>query len=109
MRGRDLSPDQEFHLPVLDGKEVLRYRVRVEKRELLQQKDREWDTFKLRFDDISSVSGDEDSDKPPIYIWLTTDEQRVPVRFASHYALGQFAGELTEVGDPMGDLVAALY
>jgi hypothetical protein len=109
VRGRELSPGQEIQLPVLDGDEILSYRVRVEKREVLQQKGQDWDTLKLRFDALAPGGEGDDSSDPPIYIWLTADTRRIPVRFASDYALGRFAGELTAMGDPMGDLVAALY
>lgn len=113
VRDQALSPGQEIYLPVLDGDEVLSYRVRVVKQELLQQKGRDWDTFKLRFDVVAPGTEVDELDQPSIYVWLTADERRTPVRFASNYALGRFAGELTATGDSMElavrDRVAALH
>lgn len=94
VRTKELVAGQEIRLPVLDGHDVLNYRIQVVKRESIERQGRVWDTYKLRFDGYKQEAGTGEADHPPMFVWLTTDERRIPVRFASDYALGQFAGEL---------------
>ena len=112
VRVQDLVAGQEIRLPVLDGRDVLSYRIRVVKRETLEQQGQGWDTFKLRFDAFKQGAEKGEIEHPPIYVWLTTDDRRIPVRFASNYALGKFAGQLKVLdslaGLPKKERIAAL-
>lgn len=94
VRARELVIGQEIKLPALDGNDLLDYRIKVVKRERIEQQGRVWDTYKLQFDGFKQGDANAEMEHPPMYVWLTTDERRVPVRFVSDYALGRFAGEL---------------
>jgi hypothetical protein len=94
VRAKELVIGQEIRLPALDGNDLLNYRIKVVKRERIEQQGSAWDTYKLQFDGFKQGDTKGKTDHPPMFVWLTTDEQRVPVRFASDYALGRFAGEL---------------
>jgi len=113
VRIQELTAGQEIQLPVMDGDDVLSYRIQVVKRETIEQQGQSWDTFQLRFEAFKQGAEEGEVEHPPIYVWLTTDDRRIPVRFASNYALGKFAGQLKTLdsiaGLPKSEHLAALH
>ena len=98
VRSRDLKPGQEIRLPISDGKAILNYQVRVLGRERLEHDGGAWDTFKLRFDAFKEGRWSGRPIHPGVFIWLTADSRKVPVRFSIDYALGTFVAQMKEKG-----------
>jgi hypothetical protein len=83
VRFRDLRPVQTLYVPVSDGKDLLGYRIQVQARERLSRNDSSIEAFKLRFDPLYQ---DGDS-HPDIYLWISADQRRLPLRSYSEHAL----------------------
>jgi hypothetical protein len=83
VRFRDLRQAQTLYIPVSDGKDLLGYRIRVQARERLSRSDSSIEAFKLRFDPLYQ---DGDS-HPEIYLWISSDRRRLPLRSYSEHAL----------------------
>lgn len=96
VRSKDLNPGQEIRLSISNGKAILNYQVRVLAREQVEESGRAWDTFKLRFDAFKDGRWAGSPAHSSVYIWLTADKSRTPVRFAIGYALGTFVVQIKE-------------
>ena len=100
VRARELLPGQVLKVPVSNGKEMMEYRVSVEARETVKVLGRSWPALKLRFDGLESDErGREKHAHRPIFIWLSDDDKRLPLRAVNRHALGRFSIELQKVAD----------
>ena len=93
IRGRDLKYGKRFRYAVTDGKHLYRYRVKVEKRHLLEVDGHSRWTRKLRFD--ATEAGVSGPAHRPVYVWLTDDGEHTPVQFESRHPLGRFTIRLS--------------
>lgn len=98
-RSRDFSPGQEIRLSVSDGKAILNYRVQVLGREPIGHGGRMRDSFKLRFDAFADGRWSGRTAHPGVFVWLTADGSKTPVRFSVDYALGTFVVQMKEGRD----------
>ncbi len=71
-----------------DGKHLYHYRVKVENRRLLVVDGQSRWTWKLRFD--ATEEGKPGAAHRPVYVWLSDDEKREPLKFESRHPLGRF-------------------
>jgi len=94
VRSQKLAVGQEKRLTISDGKKVLNYLVRVQARESLKHDDQKQDLFKVRFDAFKAGKWSGEPAHPAVYVWMTADERKVPVRFSIDYALGTFVIQL---------------
>jgi len=107
VRYLNLVPGQELELPVTNGKALMRYRVRVEAAENLLIAGRSQAALKLRFDGMEQDENDhEQHAHRPVFIWLSNDVERVPLKVVSRQALGKFVLELTSPYSPTDSKVA---
>jgi len=89
LRTADLQPGKVMELPVFNGKRVKYYRVKVAKERL---KKVTWDrpAFKLSL----SEKGKETHE--PLFIWISDDARRLPLRFYAKHGFGAVDGILDE-------------
>ncbi len=97
MRDRPLREGAEFLLPVSNGRDRLRYRVRVEKSRSLMLRGARIPAWKLRFDGFESdADGTEKPAHRAMFIWFSRDPARVPLRVDARHAIGLFRVELRD-------------
>jgi len=98
LRDLDLQPGQVLDLPVFTGKQLKNYRVVVTS-ESIEGKAEESALLKLQ---IFSYDAAENDAGQITYIWLSADEQRVPLRFYAERAFGYLEAVL-ESGESGGE------
>ncbi len=96
VRGQPLAVGDERRFTISDGKKVLNYLVRVQTRGPLEQDSRQRDLFKVRFDAFKAGRWSGQPVHPAVFVWMTADERRIPVRFVIDYALGRFVIQLKQ-------------
>lgn len=99
IRGTALQDQMEYRLPVTSGREPMEYRVKVEGTERLQIDGRSVPAWKLRFEGYGLKSrGGEQMAHRPVFIWLSQDARRIPLRADARHAVGLFRLELKPAG-----------
>lgn len=89
-------------LPVTDGETLFRYEVRQVAREVLDIGGRGHAAWKLRVEGYKHLpDGSEEADHAPIYLWISDDERRLPLRFRMDHAVGDFTVEWVPGGIPV--------
>jgi hypothetical protein len=83
LRFMDLEPDGVFEFDLYNGKRIKQYRVKVTEGHQA--------TFKLNLYEIGRKGS---SDEPIASIWMSNDEQRLPLRFYLPQAFGYLQGIL---------------
>lgn len=94
IRAKELVVGASSYVPVFDSKRVWNVEVKVLKKERIKVPAGSFDTILikplLQSEGIFSRKGD-------IYIWLTDDARRVPVKVKSKVAVGSIVAELRKV------------
>jgi hypothetical protein len=96
VRFQDLRPGHTMTMPVSDGKALAGYHVTVDRRQWLERGEEKLETFKLSLDPFYSKP--QARPHPRVYVWVSTDPRRLPVRFRVGQAHGTF--ELVLTGQP---------
>lgn len=97
VRAQTLRAGEEFRLPVTNGRERFSYRVKVEAEQMLTLAGRSLPAWKLRFDGYEVADdGREEVAHRPVFIWLSRDAKRIPLRADARHAVGRFQIELKE-------------
>ena len=90
----DLEVGKKLEVPVADGKRVIQGHAVVLDREDIHVRGVDYDTFLVRVD-MGDVDGvfmkSRDAD---LFIWVTADDRRMPVRMKSSVVVGNFMVEL---------------
>jgi hypothetical protein len=90
-----LHIDDEFSIPVTDGKKNIIGKAKVIKRETIRVLGTRYDTFLVE-PELEHVGGVfEKSKDAKLQIWVTADDRRIPVRIKSKVIVGSFVAELT--------------
>ncbi len=80
--------------PVTDGKKSVQGRVDIRGRKSLFIDDKKYETFLLE-PDIKHISGVfKKSNNANIFIWMSTDKRRIPVKLKSKVIVGSFTAEM---------------
>jgi hypothetical protein len=91
LRGMSLQAGQEILLSVTNGKEPLRYRVRVEADKTLELNGQQWPALKLRFESFKPDDIDlKEATHRSIYIWLSNDADKIPLLAEMRHRFGLF-------------------
>jgi hypothetical protein len=94
-RSRELEVGKEISCPVTDGKKAVMGRARIVKREKIRCGGKEYDTYLVE-PDMKDVGGVFEKDaKASLQIWVTADQDRIPVKVKSGVRVGSFVAELT--------------
>ena len=96
VRSLPLAVGYEADIPVSNGRYMMRYHIRVEKSEQVKVAGKTWKGLKIRFDGFKPKEGKEEAAHRPLYLWLSDDEKRLPLRGVARHALGRFTFELTD-------------
>jgi len=96
VRSQKLVVGEEKRLTIADGKKVLNYLIRVQGREVLEHNGQKQDLLKVRFDAFKAGKWSGKPAHPAVYVWMTTDERKIPVRFSIDYAMGTFVIQLKQ-------------
>ena len=93
-RIRNIKEKYFFQRPVTDGKKCVIGSGKVIKREIIELKSKQYDTYLLEpeLKDLSGVF--RKSKNATIKIWLTADKRKMPVRIKSKVIVGSFVAEL---------------
>ncbi len=94
VRGQTFAVGDELRFTIADGKKVLNYRVRVQAQETLEQDLQKRVLFKLRFDAFKAGEWSGQPVHPAVFVWMSADARKIPVRFVIDYALGRFIVQL---------------
>lgn len=99
-RLRPLPDDRAVVLDITDGKKLVTGTVRVLGRETVETPAGSFSTVKIepRIEGIGGIF--KKSPGARIFVWLTDDARRMPVRLQSKVIVGSFVAELTEVREP---------
>ena len=90
----DWKGGNEISRPVTDGKKLIIGKARVVKRETITVPSGTYDTVLIE-PDIEHIGGVfEKSKDAKIELWVSADENRIPVRLKSKVVVGSFVGEL---------------
>jgi hypothetical protein len=94
-RLHELHINDEFSIPVTDGKKHVIGKAKVIKRETIRVLGTRYDTFLVE-PELEHVGGVfEKSKDAKLQIWVTADDRRIPVRIKSKVIVGSFVAELT--------------
>ena len=92
----DFSKHSIVERPVTDGKKSVVGRIDNRGRETITINDKSYDTFKLE-PDIQHISGVFKKSKDAnMFIWMTADERRIPVKLKSKVVVGSFTAEMID-------------
>jgi len=108
IRSQKLVVGKELRFTISDGKKVLNYRVRVQTRGPLAQDARKRDLFKVRLDAFKAGKWSGQPVHPGVFIWMTADDLKIPVRFSIDYALGTFVVQLKQQTGGQAAIASAL-
>ncbi len=92
VRFSDLRSGKLYKLPVFNGAALTGFWVTVEDKEALAHGTIVLPAFKLRFDPI--YADDSDKSGTRVYVWISADLQRLPLRFFSETRYGAMTAEL---------------
>jgi hypothetical protein len=94
VRTMKLRNNQVISMPVSNGRDVLEYWVTVSRQKNLKVAGKRWDSYKLTFETFDL---DPDKDKPPhppISVWISRDNERIPLRLYVKHPAGTFDATL---------------
>jgi hypothetical protein len=95
-----LKEGLELKVPVADGRKCVMGKARVIRRETIEVKGVSYDTFFVK-PDLEHVAGVfEKSPKASVKIWVTADENQIPVKLKSKVVVGSFVAELVSIEKP---------
>lgn len=99
-RSLDLPDDDEVRLDVTDGKKLITGVVRVLGREEVETPAGTFRTVRIEpiLEDLGGIF--KKSPGARIFVWITDDEWRRPVKLQSKVVIGHFTAELTRVSHP---------
>lgn len=94
LRRRIPGQGQTLSLPVTDGSKLYRYEVRLDGSEALQLGGQSHPAWRLRVDGYQrSGEGAEEPKHAPVFVWISRDARRVPLRFHMDHRVGGFTVE----------------
>lgn len=100
---RSLSLDRQAAMarPVTDGKKCVMGRARVVRREVVTVPLGTFDTYLLA-PELEHVGGVfKKSEGAELFIWVTADHRKIPVKLQSRVIIGSFVGELSAANGPI--------
>lgn len=105
IRKLKLTAGQVINIPVSDGRRELEYWVSVTQDDGITVMGQRWDSFKLSFEtyDLDPITNK--PDHPPLAIWISSDNRRLPLRLAGNFPFGSLEGTLKRIGKSMNNNV----
>lgn len=104
LRHRIPAPNEMLTLAVIDGSKFYRYEITAIGTETVTIAGRQWASWRLSVVGYEQRPGEPPSHEPehaPIDLWISQDQQRLPLRFRAEHAVGSFAVEWVPSGEPI--------
>lgn len=103
IRKLKLSTNQVINIPVSDGRKELEYWVSVTQDDGIQAMGQRWDAFKLSFEtyDLDPITNK--PDHPPVAIWISRDNRRLPLRLSGNFPFGKLEANLKRMGKSLNN------
>jgi len=102
----NISQNRPIERPVTDGKKCVMASAEIIKREFIKLNGELYDTFLVQ-PDLKHIEGVFSKSKDAkIYIWVTADERRIPLKIKSKVIVGSFTGELVSAEGPKAMIVS---
>jgi hypothetical protein len=98
LRKMRLKDGQVINVPVSDGKRELEYWVSVSSDRLSGVMGKTWSAFKLNFETFDLDPKRDKPIHPPVDIWISSDNRRLPLRLAGNYPFGRLDARLVRIG-----------
>jgi hypothetical protein len=96
-RLRQLGENMTFEIPVSDGKKCTIGKARILERQTIKVASGEYDTFLVE-PDMKDVGGVFNKSKDAkLHVWVTSDENHIPVKITSKVVVGRFVAELVSI------------
>lgn len=105
IRKLKLSANQVLNIPVSDGRKELEYWISVTQDDGLSVMGQRWDAFKLSFEtyDLDPVTNK--PDHPPVAVWVSRDNRRLPLKLAGNFPFGKLEANLKRIGKSLNNSV----
>jgi Protein of unknown function (DUF3108) len=95
VRSLPLEAGLEVTRPVSSGKKTYQIMARVVRKETLMVGGRSWPAFLIEPDVRKAGGVFKKSEKPRLFLWISADDQKVPLKIVSKVWVGAFIVELT--------------
>jgi hypothetical protein len=98
----DFEEGSTIERPVTDGRNTVVGVVKVLRKETLKIDGKQYETYKIQPSTEGIGGVFKESDDAKLFVWVTADERRIPVKVKSKVIVGSFVGELSsmELGNP---------
>lgn len=96
-RLQDLKEHTELQAPVTDGKKLVIGRAQIFPKETVRVADRDYETLLVEPDLKDAGGVFEHSENAKLRVWITSDEQHIPVRVTCRAPVGHFIAELDSI------------
>ena len=107
-RQLDVGMGAPIERPVSDGKKCVVASAMILRRETIRLNGKDYDTFLVQ-PDLKHVGGVfKKSKNAKIYLWVTADERRIPIKIKSKVVVGHFTGELVSMQLPAEAAVGSI-
>ncbi len=93
----DFQEGSTIERPVTDGSKTVIGVVKVIKKETLKIGGKRYETYKLQPSTEGIGGVFKESKNAKLFVWVTADERRLPVKVKSKVVVGSFVGELTSM------------
>ena len=97
VRVADLRENSQIIRPVTDGKKHINGTLYVLKKEPLKVPAGKYETYMIQPETEGIGGVFKKSKDAKLYLWLTADERRIPVKIKSKVIIGNFVGELVAI------------
>lgn len=103
IRKLKLNANQVINIPVSDGRKELEYWVSVTQDDGIQVMGQNWDAYKLSFEtyDLDPVTNK--PDHPPVAVWISRDNRRLPLRLYGNFPFGKLEANLRRMGKSLNN------
>lgn len=100
----DIDVGKELAIPISDGKKTITGRAVVVGRDVIDVRGVDYDTFLVRVDmgDVDGVF--KKSHDADLFVWVTADDRRMPVRMKSSVVVGSFTVEIVTAEPGLHDV-----
>ncbi len=96
-RTLDLTPGQNYHVPLTDGKKWIDGSIDALRYESIEVPLGKFDTILVQPEVTDAGGVFKKSPDAAVYIWMSRDRYSIPVKMASSVVVGDFSAELREI------------
>ncbi len=87
-----------INVPVSDGERELEYWATISEENLSGVMGKTWPAFKINFETFDLHSKKDRPIHPPVDVWISRDNRRLPLRMYGKYPFGRLDARLTRIG-----------